>query len=123
YRALSTLYREEGDVDKAFCLAQALVFLKAATPEETALFERLRPQGFVPGRRRLTEELWQRAILDPREDRHIGAIFASMLGGIAASTAQPLTAYNLSARDRVDPEKDANLAARLFRYATSVLAI
>src|SRR5690606_26451488 len=28
YRALSTLYREEGDVDKAFCLAQALVFLK-----------------------------------------------------------------------------------------------
>jgi golgin subfamily B member 1 len=123
YRALSTLYREEGELDKAFCLAQALVFLKAATPEEAALFEKARPPGFVLGRRRLTEELWQKAILHPGEDRHISAIFASMVGGIAGTTAQPPTAFNLSPRDRVDLDKDGHLATRVFRYASTVLAI
>ncbi|HKE14808.1 MAG TPA: tetratricopeptide repeat protein [Kofleriaceae bacterium] len=123
YRALSRLYREEGESDKAFCLAQALVFLRAAGREEQELYERMRPGQLVLSRRRLTEELWQRAILHAREDRRVNAIFASLVGGIAASTAQPPAAFHLSARDRIEVGDEGQPVARLVRYAAGVLGI
>ena len=97
YKALASLYRAEHELDKAWCVAQALVFLGAASDEERMLYERFRPAQFTPAPRRLTEELWQKAIIHPREDRHVGAIFASTLGALAAGTAQPVTAFGLTA--------------------------
>ena len=83
YKALASLYRAEHEMDKAWCVAQALVFLGSASDEERMLYEKFRPPGFTPAPRRLTEELWQKAIIHPREDRHVGAIFSSTLGAIA----------------------------------------
>ena len=51
-----------------------------------------RPPKFTLSKRRLTEELWQKAILHGREDRHVNAIFASLIGEIATSAAQPPSA-------------------------------
>ena len=45
------------------------MFLGAASDEEKGLYLRLRPQQFQPAPRRLTEELWQKAIIHPKEDR------------------------------------------------------
>jgi golgin subfamily B member 1 len=123
YRALSRLYREEGEADKAFCLAQALVFLRAAGRDEQELYERMRPGQLVLSRRRLTEDLWQKAILHAREDRRVNGIFASLVGGIAASTAQPPAAFHLSARDRIEVGDEGQPLARLVRYAAGVLGI
>ncbi|HWM87089.1 MAG TPA: tetratricopeptide repeat protein, partial [Kofleriaceae bacterium] len=123
YRALSSLYREEGEVDKSFCLAQALVFLRAAGREEVELYERMRPADLVVSKRRLTEDLWQKAILHAREDRRVNAIFASLVGGLAATTAQPPAAFHLSAKDRVDVADDSQHVARLVKYAAGVLGI
>jgi tetratricopeptide (TPR) repeat protein len=123
YRALSSLYREEGQTDKAFCLAQALVFLRAAGREEQELYDRLRPAELALAKRRLTEELWQKAILHAREDRRVNAIFASLVGGIAATTAQPPAAFHLSAKDRIDVGDESRPFARLVRYAAGVLGI
>ncbi|HEU5055196.1 MAG TPA: tetratricopeptide repeat protein, partial [Kofleriaceae bacterium] len=123
YRALSNLYRDEGEVDKAFCLAQALVFLKAASPEEVELYQKVRPGKLVVARRRLTEELWQKAILHGREDRHVNAIFASLIGEIATSAAQPPSAYHLASKDRVDVAHEARPVARMVKYAANVLGV
>lgn len=123
YRALSTLYQDEHEVDKAYCLSQALVFLGAASDGEKALFNAHRPQQFVLARRRLTEELWQKAIIHQRENRHLNAIFSSLIGSIASTTAQPANAFNLSAAERADAERDSHLVSRMFKYATGVLAI
>ena len=123
YRALSNLYREENEVDKAFCLAQALVFLRAASGEEAELYKRMRPAQLVAAKRRLTEDVWQKAILHAREDRRVNAIFASLVGGIAATTAQPPAAFHLSAKDRIEVGDDSQPVARLVKYAAGVLGI
>jgi tetratricopeptide (TPR) repeat protein len=123
YKALSNLYREEGEVDKAWCLAQALVFLGAASDAEKALYAKYRPAQFIPATRRLTEELWQKAIIHPLEDRHVGAIFASTLGPIAATTGQGLAAFGLDPKTRTDLDHDSRLVARVVKYASSVLGL
>jgi tetratricopeptide (TPR) repeat protein len=123
FKALASLYRAEHELDKAWCVAQALVFLGAASDEEKMLYQRFRPSKFTPAARRLTEELWQKAVIHPREDRHVGAIFSSTLGALAASTAQPIGAFGLSPDGRTDLDRDARPAARIVKYVASVLAI
>jgi tetratricopeptide (TPR) repeat protein len=123
YKALSNMYREEHELDKAWCVAQVLVFLGAASDQERALFERHRPVQFTPATRRLTEELWQKAIIHPREDRMVGAIFATTLGALAGSTAQPPTAFGLDPTARIDLERDNKSVTRVVKYATGVLAL
>jgi tetratricopeptide (TPR) repeat protein len=123
YKALSNLYREESELDKAWCLAQALVFLGAASDGERSLYLRYRPAQFIPATRRLTEELWQKAIIHPAEDRHIGAIFAATLGPIAATTGQGFAAFGLDPSKRIDLDKDNKLVTRTVKYAASVLGL
>jgi tetratricopeptide (TPR) repeat protein len=123
YKALASLYRAEHELDKAFCVAQALVFLGAASDEEKILYHRLRPSQFTPAPRRLTEELWQKSIIHPKEDRHVGAIFSSTLGALAASTAQPITAFGLTPESRTDLDHDPRMVSRVVKYVSGVLAI
>ena len=123
YKALASLYRAEHELDKAFCVAQALVFLGAASDEEKLLYQRLRPSQFTPAPRRLTEELWQKAIIHPKEDRHVGAIFSSTLGALAAGSAQPVTAFGLSPDGRADLDRDGRIVSRIVKYVSGVLAI
>ena len=123
YKALAQLYREEHELDKAWCVSQALVLLGAADDSERAMYARYRAPQFVPASRRLTEELWQKAIIHRREDRHVGAIFASTLGALAGSTAQPPTAFGLDLGGRVDLDRDGRPAPRAARYAASVLGL
>jgi hypothetical protein len=123
YKALGSLYRAEHELDKAFCVAQALVFLGAASDEEKGLYQRLRPTQFTPAPRRLTEELWQKSIIHPKEDRHVGAIFSSTLGALAAGTAQPISAFGLTAETRTDLDRDPRTVSRIVKYVSGVLAI
>lgn len=123
YKALANLYRAEHELDKAWCVAQVLCFLGVASEEERVLYERFRPHGFTPAPRRLTEELWQKSIIHPREDRHVGAIFSSTLAAIAAGTAQPITAFGLSPDTRADLDRDPRPVSRIVKYVAGVLAI
>ncbi len=123
YKALASLYRAEHELDKAWCVAQALVFLGAASDEEKLLYQRFRPSAFTPTQRRLTEELWQKSIIHPREDRHVGAIFSSTLGALAAGTAQPVTAFGLTPESRTDLDRDPRPVSRIVKYVSGVLAI
>ena len=123
YKALASLYRAEHELDKAWCVAQALVFLGAASEQEKILYARYRADQFTPAPRRLTEELWQKSIIHPKEDRHVGAIFASTLGALAASTAQPVSAFGLSPEGRADLDKDPRTVSRVVKYVSGVLAI
>jgi tetratricopeptide (TPR) repeat protein len=123
YRALADLYFETEDLDKAYCLSQALVFLGAANERERALYERLRPKKLSVAKRRLTEELWQKAIIHQREDRHLNAIFGSLVASIAATTAQPASSFKLNPSRRANTQTDSHVAARVFGYAANVLGL
>jgi tetratricopeptide (TPR) repeat protein len=119
FRALSGLYRAEGDTDKAYCLAQAMVFLGAASENERDIYTHLRPGAFIPARRRLTEELWQKAIIHGRESRHVNVIFQQLVGSLAATTAQPPSAFHLETSQAAG---DLPIA-RVLRYAAEVLGL
>jgi tetratricopeptide (TPR) repeat protein len=123
YKALAMLYRAEHELDKAWCVSQALVFLGAASDEEKLLYDRFRHATFQPAPRRLTEELWQKSIIHPREDRHVGAIFSSTLGAVAAGTAQPVSAFGLTPESRTDLDRDPRAVSRVVKYVSGVLAI
>lgn len=123
YAALAAQYRAAGEVDKAWCVAQALVFLGAASPADHELYAAHRTAAFVPAARRLTEELWQRSLIHPREDRHVGAIFASTLGALAGDSAQPVTAFGLAPEARADLDRDPHPVSRIVKYVGGVLGI
>lgn len=123
YRALSNLYQEEGEDDKAYCVAQALVFLGAANSSEAALFEAAKPTQFTLASRRITEELWQKSIVHQRENRHLNAIFSSLAGSIAATTAQPASAFNLKSSARTDLDRDSSLVGRVFKFSSNILGL
>lgn len=123
YKSLAEIYEETGQVDKAYCLAQALTFLGQASDEDKAIIEAHRPKKFALAKRRLTEELWQKNIIHPREDRVLSGIFASLTAPLAATTGQPHAALELDPAKQTDPEKDPHLVARMFRYAVQTLGI
>ncbi len=121
YRALSNLYREAGEVDKAYCLAQALAFLNSANTEEKQLIEKFQAESLKVASRRLTEELWQKAILHQEEDRHVSAVFGAIGQTLANSSAKPAAAYNLSAQDKL--EAGSSKVSKLTNYAKEVLGL
>lgn len=123
YHALFGLYEQEGDLDRLYCLAQALVLLGAATPVQKKLYDGYRPQSLTLAKRRLTDELWSKAIPHSRENRHLSAIFSSVVGALAATTARPASAYNLSPDSRADLESDGRLVSKVFKYGTDVLGV
>ena len=92
--------------------------------EEKLLYERFRPAQFAPAPRRLTEELWQKSIIHPREDRHVGAIFASTLGALAGDAPRSRSPRSGSTPDaRTDLDRDPRAVSRIVKYVAGVLAI
>jgi tetratricopeptide (TPR) repeat protein len=122
YKALAAQYVADGALDKAWCVAQVLVLLGAASPDEARLFARHRPHGFAPATRRLTDEHW-RALAHPGEDRRIGAVFAAAGGAIARAAAEPIAAFGLAAGDEIDAARDPRAASRIVAAACRVLAL
>jgi len=122
YQRLHELYRDTGQRDRSFCLAQALVFLGHGDPETRRELEAGRPGKVDRARRRLTEELWQKAVLHPREDRVLSGIFGLLSGALAATTAQPHGALALNPKEQARAD-DPHAAARLFRYAAGLLGL
>jgi tetratricopeptide (TPR) repeat protein len=122
YKALAAQYVAAGALDKAWCVAQVLVLVGAASADEARLFARHRPHGFSPAARRLTEEHW-RALAHPSEDRRIGAVFAAAGGAIARAAAEPIAAFGLVASAEIDVARDHRAASRIVAAASRVLAI
>src|SRR5262249_26382974 len=61
--------------------------------------------------------------IHPREDKAVGAIFASTLGALAAGSAQPITAFGLAPESRTDLDRDPRAVSRIVKYVSGVLAI
>lgn len=123
FRALSNLYMDEHELDRAFCAARTLVFLGAASNIDNALVQRYRPEALALAPRRITDDLWYEAIVHGREDRHVGAIFASVAGPVAASSARPIEAHGVSARARADIDREGSSLTRLVKHIAHVLAL
>jgi golgin subfamily B member 1 len=120
YRTLRKLYGDTKQWDRMWCLCGALCFLKKADPEEQKFFETNKPRGMVPAKRKLTEDLWQRMVMHPDEDRFLAATFARLGPPVALLRAQPAETFGLKRKDRLE-DKDDRPIAKIFRYACQTL--
>jgi golgin subfamily B member 1 len=122
-KTLRRLFLEMRQYDRAWCVSSALVFLRKADPEETQFYEQYRAKGFVRARARLTEELWQKNVYHPDEDRYLSHVFAAVSQAVAAVRAKEHKDWGLKRKDRRDPTNDQLLFSKVFNYVSQVLNI
>ncbi|MFO7567380.1 MAG: tetratricopeptide repeat protein, partial [Enhygromyxa sp.] len=122
YHALYNIYRSSNQVDKAWCVAQALSFLKKANDEQQALYDRHRQEGFVRARQRLSETTMRKHVFHPDQDPY--------LTGILGLVAQPLAAWRakelpptIKSESRTDITLDPSPFAQIAKYVKEVLNV
>jgi len=122
YRALAKLYAETGALDKLWCVAATLSFLRKAEPELQQFYEEHRPREFRPAKRAFTDETWNK-LAHPDEDRFIAAIFMLLGHFVAAAAAQQHQVLGLRRKERVDVASDDRIPARVLRYVADTLEL
>ncbi len=122
-KTLRRLYADLGQYDRAWCVASVLAFLRKADPEEQRFFDQYKPKNFARAKARLTEELWQRNIYHPDEDRFISHVLTVVSLPVAAIRAREHKDWGLKRKDRRDPATDQLLFSKVFNYVAQVLAV
>jgi tetratricopeptide (TPR) repeat protein len=122
-KTLRGLYLEMQLHDRAWCVAAVLASLRKADAEEQQFFEQYRVKGFTRARARLTEELWQRNIYHPDEDRFVSHIFASVSMAVAAAYAKEHKDWGLKRKDKRDVPNDQLLFSKVFSYLVQVMGV
>ena len=120
YRGLSDLYRAEKNEDACFCLAQALVLLGHASPEEKQLVSKARPDGLVAASRKMTPDAWQLVL--PHKHERTGArdLFGAAFPVLPEAYGAPLAAFDLNNSDEVAVSEDSSALARVLQYAIEI---
>jgi hypothetical protein len=75
-RELYQAYAARSETDKQWCVAQALVLLQSAGPEERALFEKYHSLQLITPGRGVSNEAWHGLLLHPEQEALTGQIFA-----------------------------------------------
>jgi tetratricopeptide (TPR) repeat protein len=126
YKALRKIYMETHQYDKAWCVCNALNFLKKADADELQFYEQYKPKGFVRAKARFTDEVWKR-VFHPEQDRYVSAIFGAIWQGASLVMAFPFKAYEkqfgLKKKEQRQVETDQLLFSRVFFYVAQVLNI
>ncbi len=122
YLALAKLYGEVGDLDKQWCVAAALWYLKKTNPPLEILFRRYRPPQARPSRQPLGEEMWRR-VLHPDEDRMLDELLLLAAPYLAAPAAQDPGVFGLKKKNQVDPATDDSLPTRVLIQLADTLGV
>ncbi len=121
YKALRRLYMQLQQFDRAWCVSQALAYLKQADAEEMQFFEQYRTRGLARARGRLSDELWANSLRHPDEDLYISAVFAAIWQAVAGIRAVEHKQVGLKRKERRDLSTDQTLFAKVFTYSAQVL--
>jgi tetratricopeptide (TPR) repeat protein len=122
YRALGRASFEAGKTDEAWCAARALVFLKQANADETALYKQLRKHEVRKATGFFDEDSWG-LVRHPDEDRTISSIFTLVWEGAVALRAGPAKAFELKPKERLPVEDGSRVIAKIFRHTARVLTV
>ncbi|MEE9384726.1 MAG: tetratricopeptide repeat protein [Nannocystaceae bacterium] len=122
YHAMFNIFSGAGELDKAFCVAAVLVFLKKADKEEARLFEKYRRPRFVQARQRLSEDVMRKYVFHPQEDPYLTAILGVVAPAVAAYQAQELPP-TVRPSDLVDISTDPSAFSRIANYVKDVLGV
>lgn len=127
YRDLYRIYGAEGDLDKQWCAAQALVVLDDANPEERALYQRYRSDGLIAPRGGVSPESWTGELLHPEQEVLTGQIFSviapAVLIGRLAVLRRDNSLYRARPEQRQDPVRTTITAVRALTWGASILGL
>jgi tetratricopeptide (TPR) repeat protein len=127
YRNLYRLYLHKHAYDEAWCQAAAMAFMGKADEEEARFFEDYRPQGMLPVKGRLSNELWVKHLFHADENLYVSKIFemiapAALLAKIAQLRSQGKLP-TLDKRFKQDPATSTVTFAKTFGWAAQVLGV
>jgi len=122
-RALRRLYAQANQWDRVFCVCAALTVLQAANAEELALYERVAAAPLALPQAALTEELWQKVLYDPAEERRLSLLFSCVSPVVMLQRAQEARAVGIREPFVLEPATDPSGLARLFELGAAVLHV
>jgi len=127
HRQLHRIYAARGDADRAWCAAQCLVALGAATKEEQAEFEAHRAQSLIAPRAGLSQSAWHDQLFHPEEEVLTGQIFSiiapAVLIGRVTTLRRDGKLHQPAPDGRQDPAKATITAVRAIPWASAVLGL
>lgn len=123
YKALRKIYMDSRQYDRAWCMCSALVYLQRADADETQFYEQYKPKGLVRAKARLTDEMWNKYLYHPDEDRFVGNIFAAVHQAVGLMKAAEHKQFGLKRKERRDLASDQALFSKVFTYVSQVLNI
>lgn len=123
---LQLLWRTYSDAqayDKAWCVAQALTFLRQADENQVRFFEQYRGKGLQKPRVRVTEEMWRRFIFHRDEDWYLSQIMGLISEAVLSAKMTDMKVYNLKRKDARDMTVDSLQFSKVFNTVTAALNI
>lgn len=123
HRALYGLYARMGELDRAYSVAAALVFLHGADADQRACFSELRPRGAPEFKARLGLGAWLRDLAHPELDRAIGGVFEVIARAARAARQRERPPAPGGLGTREDAASTRSLAAKAFFGAANVLGL
>lgn len=123
YMALSELYRQTRQFDKAWCMCAALCFLGKATHEEVRFYSEFKLHAPRQGVGYVTDELWHEVLMAPGENRIAGKIFEIILPALLRFNVRPHEVYGLNRAYRYDPAHGAHPLGDLFNWSAYALGM
>jgi hypothetical protein len=124
---LFDIYWARADADRSFCVAQALVLLEAATPDERSVFETHRTQTLITPRSSLSQAAWHDLLFHPEEEVLTGQIFATIVPAVLVGRVTALRRdkklHQPPADSRQDVHKSTLTAVRALPWAAATLGI
>lgn len=120
YHRLFEIYVARRELDKAFCVARTLVFVKQANAQETTFYNRYPQPEFRKIRQRLAEDVLRRCVFHPDEEQGVAAVLG-LVAPVLAGWRPKTLPYPLRPSDRVDPDDSPSPVAQMLLYVLSVL--
>jgi len=117
------LYVEMGLLDEAHAVASVLVLTGRADAEERALYEQYRARGVIRAHGRLNEDLWQRLLYHPDEDRGLSQMLGTLCPALALARARAPRDIGLRRKQQRDVSSDPSMICKAFAYASAVFGV
>lgn len=126
-RALHRAHQARGERDAAWCAAQALVAIGAATPAERAEFEASRVSGLITPRHSIDARTFSELVASPDEEPLTGQLFgvivpAVLLGKVTA-LRRDKSLHVPDPATKQEPDQSTITAVRALSWAASLLSL
>jgi hypothetical protein len=126
-RSLFRLYSRQGDIDRRWSIAHAMVYLKEANDEEKACFAQHKSDGLIKPKSAMTREGWTRLLFHPEQEVLIGEILSVVVSAVLLGRVSALrrdkALPKLDPARKQDPALSTLQGVRCFSWAASILGM